>query len=266
MWIVLPLKASGPVKSRLVQVLSPEQRQGLMMAIVRDVLAAAAACPGVDGTLLVSRDTGVLKLADEYGAEVLSLEQDENLNSAVTAATDYLYNKGAARALVLHGDIPLIRPSSLSQLICHGTAHDLALVACRHGRGTKALVTRLPSRIPFLFGEDSFSRHRLAAEQCDLDVKVLNDSDVALDVNSAEDLSALCRRYRNNDKWNQSHTCRYITKLGLLHDTAEILQEALSGAAPDANRARALALATDLPALVSTAAAWSAIRGRCSYP
>jgi FO synthase len=255
MWIVLPLKASGPVKSRLANVLSPEQRQALMRAMVRDVLGAATACPEVDGILLVSRDVGMSKLADEYGAEVLSLEQDEDLNSAVTAATDYLYNQGAARALILHGDIPLIRPSSLSQLICHGAAHDLALVACRHGHGTKALVTRLPSRIPFLFGEDSFSRHRLAAEQCDLDVKVLNDSDVALDVNSAEDLSALCRRYRNNDKWNQSHTCRYITELGLLHDTAEILQEALSGAAPDADRARALALATDLPALVSTAAA-----------
>jgi FO synthase len=255
MWIVLPLKASGPVKSRLANVLSPEQRQALMRAMVRDVLGAATACPEVDGILLVSRDVGMSKLADEYGAEVLSLEQDEDLNSAVTAATDYLYNQGAARALILHGDIPLIRPSSLSQLICHGAAHDLALVACRHGHGTKALVTRLPSRIPFLFGEDSFSRHRLAAEQCDLDVKVLNFSDVALDVNSPDDLNTLCGRNRNKSEWNRTHSYRYLAGLGLLHEADDILEEALGGAAPGADRARALALATDLPALVSTAAA-----------
>jgi len=255
MWIILPLKAISSAKSRLAQVLSPEQRHGLMKAMVEDVVAAVTACPTVEGLLLVSRDPDVSTLADACGAEVLSLEQDENLNSAVTAATDHLYRKGVTRALVLHGDIPLLRASSLARLIESGVKSDLTLVACRHRKGTKALLTSLPARIPFLYGDDSFDRHMSAAQGLALTVQTMDLADVALDVNSADDLSALCGRYRNNDKWNQTHTYRYVAKLGLLHDSAEVLQEALSGAAPDANRARALALATDLPALVSSAAA-----------
>ena len=59
MWIVLPLKALRPVKSRLAPVLSPDQREGLMKAMIEDVLAALQKCPHVEGILLVSKDPNV---------------------------------------------------------------------------------------------------------------------------------------------------------------------------------------------------------------
>ncbi len=71
MWIVLPLKALSPVKSRLAPVISPDQREGLMKAMVSDVLAAARDCPDVDGVLIVSRDSGVPEMAARFGADVL---------------------------------------------------------------------------------------------------------------------------------------------------------------------------------------------------
>ncbi len=63
MWIVLPLKALNPVKSRLASVLSPDQRGFLMRAMIEDVLAALRACPQVEGILMVSRDPNVPALA-----------------------------------------------------------------------------------------------------------------------------------------------------------------------------------------------------------
>ena len=83
MWTVLPLKALSPVKSRLAGVLTPGQREGLMEAMIKDVLAALQACPAVEGVLLVSRDRDAPALAAAYGAQVLNLEKDEGLNSAV---------------------------------------------------------------------------------------------------------------------------------------------------------------------------------------
>ncbi|MCP4302244.1 MAG: 5-amino-6-(D-ribitylamino)uracil--L-tyrosine 4-hydroxyphenyl transferase CofH [Gammaproteobacteria bacterium] len=254
MWIVLPLKATGPVKSRLAKVLSPEQRHGLMTAMVRDVLVAAAACPDVDGILLVSKDPDVSSLADDCGADMLSLEQDKDLNSAVTAATDHLYDRGVARALVLHGDMPLMRPSSLTQIIEQGRHYDLALLPCRHGQGSNAMLVSLPAKFRFQYGCDSFQRHRADARRLGLDVGTLDEPDLALDVNSADDLEALCQRYRNDDSWRDTHTFGFLTDLGFLHDNVGILDAAMSGQIPGADQARSLALAGDMRALVSTAA------------
>ncbi len=255
MWIILPLKALSPVKSRLAPVLSPDQREGLMKAMIEDVLAAVQNCPQVEGTLVVSRDPAVPALAADFGVEVLNLEKDEDLNSAVKAASDYLFEKGVKRALILHGDIPTARSSDLSRMIEEGAQSDLTLLACRHGQGTNALLTTLPAQIPFLYGHDSFQQHLQAARKLELSITTIEIPNLALDVNSAEDLLALCRRYHKDDIWRDSRTFRFLDALGLLHDTTRILDDALSGRSPIAKHARALALASDTQALVSTAAA-----------
>jgi len=126
MWVVLPLKALSPVKSRLAPVLSPDQREGLMKAMIGDVLAALQNCPHVEGILLVSRDPNVPALAAEYGAEILNLEKDEDLNSAVNAASDHLLEKGVKRALILHGDIERLDTIGLSARAGHQCNADNA--------------------------------------------------------------------------------------------------------------------------------------------
>ena len=160
MWIILPIKATGPVKSRLASVFSPAQREELMRAMLRDVLDAVRNSPHVDGVLLVSRDTDVPAIAAEYGATVLALDEDVDLNSAVRAAADHLHDQGVRRALVLHGDIPLTSAANLDRLMEQAGDAEVALLPCRHQRGTKALLTSLPPRIAFEYGAESFEKHR----------------------------------------------------------------------------------------------------------
>jgi len=255
MWTVLPLKALSPVKTRLASILSPVQRDGLMKAMVEDVLTALRDCPAVEGILVVSRDPDIPTLVDVYGAEVLVLEQDKDLNSAVQAATDYLAGKGIDRALILHGDIPLANAGDLARLIDESHHCALTLLPCKQGQGTNALVTSLPARIPFLYGEASCQRFKEAAEQEGLPTQSLDLPEMALDIDTVEDLFVLCRHYRENREWQQSHTGKFVEGLGLLHDGHEILDQAMNGKLPDAVQARSLALIDDNQALVSTAAA-----------
>ena len=77
---------------------------------------------------------------------------------------------------------------------------------------------------------------------------------MALDINTPEDLFALCRRYLESGKWRNSHTYRFLEDLELLHDTGKVLDDAMGGAMPGAGQARALSLVTDTQTLVSTAA------------
>jgi len=259
MWTVLPLKAQKPVKSRLAPVLDPVQRSALMRAMVEDVLTALRDCPAIDGVLLVTREKGISVLAEEFGANILSLEQDRDLNSAVQAATDHLAEKGVRRALVLHGDVPLVSAGDLGRMIAESDGGDLALLPCRRGRGTKALITGLPARIPFRYGEGSYRRHLEGARAAGLDVRTIELADLALDINTPDDLHQLCRRYLESDGWSATHTFRYLAGLGLLYDSRETLEGALAGELPGHAEARALATVTDTGALVSVA---SALRDR----
>jgi len=255
MWIILPLKALSPVKSRLASVLTPSQREELMRAMVEDMLGAARDCPQVAGVLLVSRDPGVNAMASDYGAEVLSLVEDRDLNSAVMAASDYLLEKGVDRALILHGDIPLLRSAHLTRLIEEGAHSELTLLPCRHGQGSNAMLTSLPAKIPFLYGHGSYRRHLEAAQRVGVDVTTVHVPEIALDINSAEDLLALCQHYLDGASCRRGRTHELLTGLDLLHDSAQTLDAAMSGKLPDVGHARALALNTDTQMLVSTAAA-----------
>ncbi len=219
MWIILPLKGLSPVKSRLASLISPDQRTGLMKAMVSDVLAAAERCPDVAGVLLVSRDPEISELAARFGADVLSHEKDEDLNSAVQAGSQFLFDKGIERALILHGDIPLTAAVDLSRLIEKGRHCDLLLQPCRHGQGTNVMLTSLPARIPFLYGPGSFQRHVEAARRAGLDIAITDTSGMALDINSADDLLTLCRHlcvrppHRKHEPSNLSLGSGYCTTL-----------------------------------------------------
>jgi FO synthase len=254
MWIVLPIKALSPAKTRLATVLSPEQRVGLMRAMVEDVLAAAEECPQVDGVLLVSRDPNLSELADKYGADLLCLEADEDLNSAVTEGVNFLAERNVSRGMILHGDMPLVRASDLTELIERSVKSEITLVGCRHSQGTNALITRLPSPIPFLYGEESLQRHLDAARENKIDITTVSHSRLAHDINSSEDLLAFCRLCLIDDVAARSKTARFLSAAGLLSDTNDVLNDAMSGSRPDANSAKSLALHGHMPTLVLAAA------------
>jgi FO synthase len=259
MWTVLPLKALSPVKTRLATVLAPEQREQLMKAMLKDVLSALHDSPVIDGVILLSRDPDVAGLASSYGAELLALEQDEDLNSAVQAATEILTKRGIERCMVLHGDLPLLQAQHLTRFVEESAGFDLTLVPCRAGQGSNALLTTLPSGIPFLYGEGSYERHVHAAQQQGLKVHSVEQPEMSLDIDTVEDLAALSHSYRGTGKWTNSHTFQCLAELGLLHPVDKLLEQSLGGQTPDASQARSLALVSEPSELVSIA---SALRDR----
>ncbi len=60
---LIPVKELSQAKARLAPVLDGERRRELALALYRDVLAAALACPALDGVAVVSRDRDALALA-----------------------------------------------------------------------------------------------------------------------------------------------------------------------------------------------------------
>jgi len=257
MWTVLPLKSLDPIKSRLATVLSPDQRKRLMKAMIGDALAALKDCRAVDGILLVTRDTEIHALAATYGAKVLVPDRDVDLdlNRTVQAACAQLAGWGVERCMIVHGDIPLVTPGLLSDLVEQGERGEVAILSCRGGQGSNVLITHLPVKLPFAYGPDSFNRHVQEARRLGLETVILECPEMSLDIDTPGDLDVLCRHFRAEQRWKGSRSREILVGLGLLHDTDELLADALSGNLPEASRARSLALVGDLPALMSVAAA-----------
>ncbi|MEP7293965.1 MAG: hypothetical protein ABI835_19415, partial [Chloroflexota bacterium] len=86
-WAIIPVKPLSRGKSRLSDVLSPEERQQLSERLFRHVLTAVNDTPQVAGTLVISRDPRALAIARDMSAHTVQESGAPELNNALMRAT-----------------------------------------------------------------------------------------------------------------------------------------------------------------------------------
>lgn len=186
-WFVVPVKPLGKAKSRLGSLVDDGRRVAAARAMLGHVLDVLGASPRCTGILVVTPDGDVARQARARGAEVLTTAGDRDLNSAVTAGCDHLFRNGETRAIVLHGDLPLIQPDDIAALT-DSPPGELTLARCKDLRGTNAVVTDLPVRFAFSFGEGSHAAHVAAGRSAGLTVRTIDRPGLACDVDVPGDL------------------------------------------------------------------------------
>jgi 2-phospho-L-lactate guanylyltransferase len=188
MRVVVPVKRLERSKERLKDALSPEARRELVLRMLREVLSALKASDSVEGVLVIGHDVEVARIAELYGAS-FTLERSEGLNAAVEQAASELGEDDAM--LVVPADVPLLDPSDIDSIALHHPAARpaLSLVPDRHKDRTAALLASPPRAIGFRFGPDSFLEHKRAAERGGVALSLLELHNLALDVDTEEDLA-----------------------------------------------------------------------------
>jgi 2-phospho-L-lactate guanylyltransferase len=191
-WAVVPVKELDRAKERLAPVLPPERRRALMLAMLEDVLTALAATTGLSGLAVVTVDAAARRLAARYGARIIETGARDGHSGAVAGAARLLAVDGCSGMLTLPGDIPLVTPAEITQLLAaHRPAPAFTIAPSRDERGSNAIICSPPDAVPLRFGEDSFFPHLRAAEACGIRPTVLRLPGIALDVDTPEDLAAL---------------------------------------------------------------------------
>jgi 2-phospho-L-lactate guanylyltransferase len=193
-WAVVPVKELEGAKMRLAALLPSQIRQALMLAMLQDVLAALAEARGLAGVAVVTVDATAREVAMEYGARIIETGARDGHTGAVSAAARLLAEEGCHGMLTVPGDIPLVTPGEISQLLeAHAPQPAFTIAPSRDERGSNAIICSPPDVVPLRFGEDSFVPHLRAAEACGIRPTVLRLPGIALDLDTPEDLAAFAR-------------------------------------------------------------------------
>lgn len=179
--VLVPVKAFHQAKVRLAPSLSAAARAELARRMAERVVAAAHGL----AVWVVCDDDAVADWARTAGASV-SWQPGVGLNEAVNTAVAVRGEAGVARVIVAHGDLPLAR--DLRWLA--DEPGDIILVPDRHDDGTNVAVLPTACGFQFAYGAGSFVRHRRAAEELGLDVRVRRDAELGWDVDVPDDLGA----------------------------------------------------------------------------
>ena len=186
-WAIIPVKRLGGAKSGLGGAFDPDQRRGLVLAMLADVLTAVRQSSPVSSAVVVSPDRKVLDFARLHGAEGLA-EPSLGLNGALKFAIRHAISKGVGSVLILPADLPLLRRTDVENLISMASAQKDVVIAPSKANGTNALLLCPPDLIDLKFGGESFPEHVRGALRAGVKPRIYRSPTIATDIDGVSDL------------------------------------------------------------------------------
>jgi 2-phospho-L-lactate guanylyltransferase len=186
---IVPVKGLDVSKERLSSVLSPEKRKALTVAMLEDVLCALNHSK-IAEVLVVSPDANVQPIAGKFKFSFLS-PKNTALNASLNEAIDWCLQKNADAVLILPADIPLVSPADIDELMELGSEKSTIVMSPSLYGGTNALLLHPPKVIPVCFGLGSFFKHVKEAIVKKVEIKFHSSREIALDIDSEEELNKL---------------------------------------------------------------------------
>jgi 2-phospho-L-lactate guanylyltransferase len=198
-WAVIPVKETTAAKERLADAVPRQLRPGLALAMLEDVLAAAAktlhqGSRGLAGIAVVTLDPDARALAQRYGARILTDHARGGHTAAVAAAARTLEAEGRGGMLQMPGDIPLVSAHEISFLLARRRPAPSFTIAPSHDDfGSNAVLVCPPTAVPLTFGDDSFHPHLRAAQACGIKPVIVRRPGIGLDIDRPADIWAFAQ-------------------------------------------------------------------------
>jgi 2-phospho-L-lactate guanylyltransferase len=160
--LIIAVKRLSAAKTRLASAFASDVREGVVLAMLEDTIAAASSVLTVRAITVVTPDLVAAAAARELGARVLVDPTPEGhpdpLNNAISV-TEASIRAETPNVGVLQGDLPALQPRELAEAIAQARRNQRSFVSDRHGTGTSALFAFGVPLLP-MFGADSARRHK----------------------------------------------------------------------------------------------------------
>lgn len=179
-----------------------------MKAMVHDVLTQVTQSRRVHDTFVVTGSADVVKWVSDLDVQIIRETSETGETDAVHFALDILKRRGIDAALVLPGDVPLMRASDVDLVVAGAleestTAPFAALVPSHDRMGTNALLLGPPDILRLRFGHDSFCYHLDQVVTKRLPIKIVENERIALDIDEPEDLERLLPQLESGQTYDR---------------------------------------------------------------
>lgn len=205
---IVPLNVLKKSKARLSPMLKPVEREQLTVAMLKDVLFVLRRSRQVRSVTVVSADKSARSISRRFGADFLWEGKRRGLNKGLKLAISNSERRGASSVLVIHSDLPLLKPREIDKFLEQSQGYSVSLTPSKDGAGTNALLMRPPRVIRPVFGRDSFRRHLSLAMKRNARSRVLRFRGISFDVDKPRDLVDLMRRPLRNETGRFLRTLR----------------------------------------------------------
>ena len=194
-WALVPAKSFERGKSRLADVLGPEERIGFARRLLEHVVEALHDSATVDVIAVVSDSSEVRDYAERLGTVPLSDDPGQRgLAHVVDTASAEVERRGASSVVICMSDLPWVSGRDIDEVVESLAACPAVFVPDETNRGTNALALCPPRCIRSCLGhENSLLLHRHEAQRLGLEHRVLTNAAIAFDVDDASDLERLLR-------------------------------------------------------------------------
>ena len=187
--IIVPHRGLDAAKTRLAPSLDPEERVMLASQLLQRVLHTAREV--TDDVVVISPSRPWAEIVEASGAR-LAVQRGMGLNEGLDQARSQALLDGIDTLVVLHGDLPNLRPADVQTLIGALPADGrpgVAIAPDRAGTGTNGLALRPPGVIGFRFGTGSFAAHAAEVERSGVPCVAVNRAGLAFDLDTPADLA-----------------------------------------------------------------------------
>jgi 2-phospho-L-lactate guanylyltransferase len=157
--IVVPAKRLAVAKTRLrplTAAFGGTSHDELVLALLADTVAAAAACRSVAEVVVVTDDPDAADVVRRFGARTVSDEPGRGLNPALEHGAR---SASCPAVAALSSDLPALRPEELTAALTAAGTAPRCFVADAQGTGTTLLTAAGVDLAP-AFGTGSAARHR----------------------------------------------------------------------------------------------------------
>lgn len=195
--IIIPIKDLSQAKQRLAGVLSKEHREGLVLAMLKDLLITLSALPSCTVWVLAS-NTKVFQVAQRCGVRIINEHESQGYNQAVAFGFKHFPGEPVA---VIPGDVPLASAAEILQLIKPTDNREelVRLTPDREKEGTNGLFLSQAQLMESGFGARSYDRHLRTAIAKGIGVEKVFSTGLALDIDTPADLEQLVRQTQEGE-------------------------------------------------------------------
>ncbi len=207
---IVPVRGLPAGKTRLAAVLSVNQRNRLVRAMLHDVVAALQHATLISEVTIFSRDAAAAREAERLGATFLQQPPElPGLNAAVAYAQHLRHD--AESILIIPADLPLITSAEIDQLVSAAAEEArVVVIAPADDGGTNGLLLRPPSIIAPAYGPDSASKHEAEALRSGVPVSMLRSPHWSLDLDTPEQIERLLTLAAERADTDTLHTLRCL--------------------------------------------------------